>query len=113
MPWGYSGIETLRRLSIPQLWVLAGSDSVAPSAPTITRLQQLRSAGSNIEIVVFPNTDHGIRNFTIAADGTRKAEGVADGYFRLLADWAKGVSAPPYATAILKAPASAAHKSMR
>lgn len=80
--------------SIPQHWVLAEADSVAPSAPTIARLQRLRNSGGDIHIAVFPNTDHGIHNFTVAPDGARKDAGVASGYFRLLADWAKGVSSP-------------------
>jgi hypothetical protein len=49
--------------------------------------------------VRFPNTDHGMYEFTQAADGTRTSTRVTDGYYRLLADWIKGETHPPYGAA--------------
>lgn len=96
VPWRYSSLEAVRRLNIPQLWVFAAEDSIAPSAPSIARLEQARGEGRRIDIAVFPRTDHGIRLFT-EAGGERKYSGaMAPGYLKLIADFAKGDLAPPY-----------------
>jgi dipeptidyl aminopeptidase/acylaminoacyl peptidase len=96
VPWYYTSVSAVEKLRIPQLWVLAQDDSTAPSAHTIQRLQALRKEGSNIQIFVFPHTDHGIRTYKIGANGARVPGHMADGYLKLLADWAKGVTKPPY-----------------
>jgi pimeloyl-ACP methyl ester carboxylesterase len=110
VPWDYATQASLAQLSIPQLWVLAKDDATAPSAPSIERLRSLKKAGANITITVFPDTDHGIRTFTTDKAGTRVYSGFADGYYRLLADWAKGIQRPPYGTAMMDdaTPATAA-----
>jgi pimeloyl-ACP methyl ester carboxylesterase len=93
VPWTYDGLDTMRELArrhIPQLWVLAQEDQLAPSAPTLKRLHMLQQEGAPIQVVMFPNTEHGIQTFTTDADGKRHDTGYADGWFRLLADWAKG-----------------------
>jgi uncharacterized protein len=96
VPWHYSGEDALRKLRIPQLWVMAQDDSIAPSAVSITRLEQLKSAGADIRVVVFPHTDHGIRLYTVDAQGQHHRTRMAEGYLRLLADWAKRQWRPPY-----------------
>ncbi|MGZ6017134.1 MAG: alpha/beta hydrolase [Phenylobacterium sp.] len=97
VPWDYDSAAVLKRVKAPQLWVMAQDDSVAVSAPSIARLQALKRAGQSIDIRVFPHTDHGIRLFTTDAEGQRHATpNMADGYLKLLADWAKGVRAPAY-----------------
>jgi len=90
VPWHYDGIETIKSLKVPQLWIFAGDDSVAPSAPSIARLQQLRREGVDLTVVVYPRTDHGISTFVQAGPGSRRRIGLADGYLRMMADWAKG-----------------------
>lgn len=85
--WHYDSLAVLRQLAIPQLWVFAQDDSVAPSAPTIARLEALRGSGKDIAIAVFPQSDHGIRSFSVKPDGSRKYLGYAAGYDQLLADW--------------------------
>ena len=89
VPWHYDGIETIKRLKVPQLWIFAAEDSVAPSAPSIARLQQLRREGVDLTVVVYPRTDHGISTF-VQAGPDRRRVGLADGYLRMMADWAKG-----------------------
>jgi pimeloyl-ACP methyl ester carboxylesterase len=98
VPWHYTGFDVLRQLQIPQLWVFAKEDSVAPSAKGIERLKSF-THGTYRSIVVFPNTDHGISTFHVDANGVRKNDGVADGYMRLLADFAKGTLSGTYGTA--------------
>jgi alpha-beta hydrolase superfamily lysophospholipase len=97
--WHYDSLAPLKKLSIPQLWTMAGADSLAPSAPTISRLQQLQARGLPIRIAVFPDTDHGIFNFDVGADGSRKRTRYAPGYFSLQLDWVKGRLLPPYGRA--------------
>jgi pimeloyl-ACP methyl ester carboxylesterase len=97
--WDYPAADVLRKLTIPQLWVMAEDDSVAPSAPSIARLKALKKGGADVRIVVFPRTDHGIRLYTVGADGTRRSGRMPDGYLRLLADWAKASNAVPYGDA--------------
>ncbi|MBR9826172.1 MAG: alpha/beta hydrolase [Alphaproteobacteria bacterium] len=86
--WGYEPVPVLRTIDVPMLWVLAGADREAPSAPTREILTGLQREGQAIDIAFFPDTDHGIVRFTEAEDGQRETLGYADGYFALIADWA-------------------------
>ncbi len=87
--WRHDPMPVLRGLQAPQLWVLAGADSEAPPEETRRRLLALAAEGRPITTVEFPDTDHGIVEFEIAADGSRLDTREADGYFRLLVDWIK------------------------
>jgi hypothetical protein len=97
--WHYDAIGELRKVKASQLWIVAGEDREAPPGVTIQRLTALRQEGKGIAIVRFPNTDHGMYEFTQAADGERTVTRVTDGYFRLLADWIKKDMHPPYGAA--------------
>jgi pimeloyl-ACP methyl ester carboxylesterase len=101
VPWRYDAIGVLRDLHMPQLWVFAGADREAPGALSRTRLLELAREDRPIDAYVFPDTDHGIFEFTEAADGTRTITRQAEGYQRLLADWMKGQLKPPYGRAQL------------
>ena len=100
VPWRYDAAAVLRRLRIPQLWVFAQEDATAPSAPSIARLEDLRRQGVDATIVVYSHTDHGMATFTTDAGGQRHNTGLAPGYLKLIADWAKGSVAPPYGDAV-------------
>jgi hypothetical protein len=104
--WNYDSRRALRALSIPELWIMAAADSIAPSTPSIERLRQLQREGKPIDIAVFPDTDHGVYNFTTGPDGKRQKTRAADGYFPLQIDWIKHHLSPPYGRAQL-IPASA------
>jgi pimeloyl-ACP methyl ester carboxylesterase len=97
--WDYDSRPTIAKLKIPQLWVLAEADREAPPATTLAALGQLRGKGSDLAIYSFPATDHGMVEFTEAADGSRTPIRVTDGYFRLLADWIKGTVGGTYGRA--------------
>ena len=97
--WNYDSRPTIAKLTMPQLWILAEADREAPHETTLDALQQLRSKGSDLTIYSFPATDHGMVEFTEAADGTRNYTRVTDGYFRLLGDWIKGSPGGPYGRA--------------
>lgn len=96
LDWRYDAMGWLRKVKVPQLWVIAAEDREAPPQTTIDRLQTLRREGHRIDIVRFPATDHGMGEFTQAADGERTTTRITDGYYRLLGDWIKGQNRPPY-----------------
>ena len=96
LDWRYDAMGWMRKVKLPQLWVIAAQDREAPPQTTIDRLQTLRREGHDIAIVRFPGTDHGMVEFTQSANGERTATRVTDGYFRLIGDWIKGRTTPPY-----------------
>ena len=95
--WSIDPLEVLAGVEVPQLWVLAEDDREAPVATTLVRLQGLRREGRDITVYVFPGTDHGMWEYTQAADGARTYTRVTDIYYDLMADWAKGTLQPTYA----------------
>lgn len=99
-PIYYDAMAALRKVQTPMLWVLAGDDTLAPSATTQIRLRELAAMGKSIAALVFPNTDHGIREFITSASGARTDTRYADGYFRTTIDFARsGQLAGPYGNA--------------
>ena len=103
--WSYDSMSVLRRLAVPTLWILAGQDEESPGRLTRVRLAALQSEGKPIEVVVFPQADHGIVEFTTAPDGSRTPTRFADGFFRLMGDWMRCRYHPPYGTASFDPPA--------
>lgn len=94
--WSLVPMDVLRDVDIPQLWVLAEADREAPVIKTLDRLNALKSEGKDITIFMFPDTDHGMWEFRQAADGSRVYTRVTDGFYDLMADWAKNAVEPPY-----------------
>ena len=94
--WDYDAEQTLRRLHAPLLWVLAGSDREAPIAATRKALEARAATGLRADVYLFPDTDHGMLEFRIAADGSRTPTRITSGYLQLLADWIKGSVHGPY-----------------
>jgi uncharacterized protein len=101
VPWHYPALAVLRRVHCSKLWVFAKDDSVAPSSPSIERLKRLKRSGVRVDSVLFANADHGINTFLVRPDGTRQNTGVADGYLKLLADWAKNSLTLPTAQRLM------------
>jgi uncharacterized protein len=81
----YDAQAALRRVRVPMLWVVAGKDTEAPSAPTLEFLRTLQSAPAQLDIAVFPNADHGI--LEEGEQGGQPYARNAAGYFDLLAHW--------------------------
>ena len=67
--WDYDAVANLRKVKVPQLWILAEEDREAPSQASLARLADLRDKGANISIYSFPATDHGMVEFVEAPDG--------------------------------------------
>ncbi|CCQ10432.1 putative lipoprotein [Pseudoalteromonas luteoviolacea B = ATCC 29581] len=87
--WSLVPLEVLRKVNVPQFWILAGEDREAPIEKTMERLKTLRSEGKPIQIHVFPNTDHGMWEFQEQSNGVRQYTKVTAGFHDLLADWLK------------------------
>jgi pimeloyl-ACP methyl ester carboxylesterase len=85
--WEYDPLPALQAYQGPHLWVLAGRDSSAPSATTLKILRDVQATHPNLDIVMFPNADHGIIEFTEGKDGTRNEIGFSPGYFPLMVEW--------------------------
>ena len=104
-PWLFDPLATIAAVTAPQLWILAQDDLEAPAAETARRLAVLRMAGRPIATAVFPNTEHGIYEYEMAADGSRLSTRQPDGYLRMMVDFAFGTALkPPYGTAVLARP---------
>ncbi|MEO0421956.1 MAG: alpha/beta hydrolase [Pseudomonadota bacterium] len=85
--WEYEPVPALRSIDAPMLWVLAGKDRSAPSAQTRVILTELQGEGRPIDVAFFPDTDHGIVEFTEDEEGERQTIGYAPGYLPLVSDW--------------------------
>ena len=88
--WDYDAVAALQKLDTPLLWVLAGEDREAPIETTRGALLKLAKAGKPFDVYLFPDTDHGMFEFTTNADGSRSITRITDGYLKLLGDWIKG-----------------------
>lgn len=102
--WTFDSRPVIRSISAPILWILAENDRESPGNLTLERLTALQQAGRPITLVTFPNTDHGMYEYTEAQDGTRTQTRVTDGYFRLVPDWINGRTASPYGNAVFTPP---------
>lgn len=101
VPWHYAALPVMQKLDIPQLWILGGSDSVAPSAPTFARLSQLQRAGKPIDIAIFPKADHGIYDYKVPGLGFEAGVRNPVGYYRMMMDWMNGKPRAAYGDAFM------------
>jgi hypothetical protein len=85
-PIDYDPLPPLDSYRGPQLWVLAGRDSLAPSRNTLRILRGMQATHRNLDIVLFPTADHGIVEFE-ERNGTRVDTRFSNGYFQLIVDW--------------------------
>jgi pimeloyl-ACP methyl ester carboxylesterase len=75
-------IETIRSR---QLWLLGGRDQQAPSAGTIQVLQDIQRGRADLDLIVFPQADHGLIEAFQGPTGETTA--YPSGLFDLLASW--------------------------
>jgi pimeloyl-ACP methyl ester carboxylesterase len=97
--WSQNPMQALNSVDVPQMWAFAAEDRQAPIALTMERLSNFRKQGKDIAMYVFPDTDHGMRNYEQAADLSRKYTRITPGFYDLMADWAKGKIVEPYGRA--------------
>lgn len=110
--WNYDPVPVLQSISAPQLWVIAANDTEAPGLVTQERLRTLQDEGLPLTTASFPNTDHGMVEFEVLPDGSRRYFRYTEGYFRLIADFMRELYAPPYGAADIR-PASRANNADR
>lgn len=82
----YDTTPVLESIDIPFLWMVAGADREAPPVNTLAYLNALADRNANLDVTVFPETDHGMVLFT-EENTVRSFTGYASGYFALLAEW--------------------------
>lgn len=97
--WDYDALGALKKLDAPLLWVLAGEDREAPIETTRGALLGLAKDGKPVDVYLFPETDHGMWEYTTDASGERQVTRITDGYLKLLGDWIKGTARGPYGRA--------------
>ncbi|HEY5810525.1 MAG TPA: alpha/beta hydrolase [Povalibacter sp.] len=83
----YDPAPTLRQVTVPMLWILAGKDTEAPSASTDVILRDLQQHAAPIDIAVFPDADHGMIEVEQIAGSQKELDRHSPGYFDLLIDW--------------------------
>lgn len=83
----YDPLPVIEKVTVPQLWMLAGEDTEAPHDSTLTILRGLQARGSALDVVVFPHADHGMIVVEHGPDGRRLAGRLARGYFDQLVGW--------------------------
>jgi uncharacterized protein len=64
----YDPMPVLRRLKVPQLWILGGEDIDAPYLETYRRLIALKKQGRLISVAVYPHVEHGLYSFEIKGE---------------------------------------------
>jgi uncharacterized protein len=104
--WEHEPLPVLRQLDVPTLWVLAGADVEAPPEETRAVLRMLQRQGKPITVLEFPNTDHGILEFTATSTGDRLHTRVAEGYLRAAIEFIRDgrLTEGPYGTAVRSDP---------
>ncbi|MBC9909561.1 alpha/beta hydrolase family protein [Chitinophaga varians] len=86
IPLDYDPLPAFRRVNVPMLWIIAGKDTEAPNGGTIAVLKEATATRKNIDVVIFPNADHGIIDVQDSPQGPILLRQSA-GYFELLRDW--------------------------
>lgn len=85
--WDYESMPVLRKLQVPILWIVAEKDREAPVERTLQSLRILKKLNSKLHVYIFPDTDHGMYEYSEIADGSRNNIRVTNGYFRLIVEW--------------------------
>jgi len=86
----YDPMPVLRRLEVPQLWVLAADDIDAPIGETLRRLETLRASGKRTTVAVYPRAEHGMYEFEVDATGERQSTRQPATYLPLMRDFVAG-----------------------
>lgn len=85
LDFAHEPLPVLAALQAPQLWLLAGADRQAPSPGTQRHLRQLQAQGRDVDVLVFPQADHGLLELRPTPEGTHTA--YAAQQFELVASW--------------------------
>lgn len=80
--WTVDPVQNVKAVHAPQYWALAEKDREAPIQKTLKILLELQQHDHNIQVRIFPNSDHGM---ILPGEGR-----ISTGYFDSQADFAKG-----------------------
>lgn len=103
-PWHYDSMAALRKVTVPELWILGGNDLAAPSAETSHRILSLADQGKPFTLALFPTAEHGIYEYEMDPSGERVDLRNSDGYFAMMRDFIRdGKLSGPYGDAAIVA----------
>lgn len=83
----YDPMPVLRRLEVPQLWILGADDIDAPVGETVRRLTSLMRERRPITLVVYPRAEHGLYEYEVDAAGERQSLRQPASYLRMMCDF--------------------------
>lgn len=82
----YDPVPVLAELDVPSLWILGGDDHSMPTEWTIRELRRLEARGAPVEVVVYPEADHGINLYDTSGE-ERRFVGYPPSYMPTIVDW--------------------------
>lgn len=85
----YDPKVTLREISTPSLWLLAGEDTSVPTPETTEVLDELRTQGKPFHYKVYEGAEHGNVLYETNEAGKRTYTSYAPSYFTDIMDWLK------------------------
>jgi hypothetical protein len=86
--WTHDPVPVLKTNTQPSLWLLAGKDREAPSENTVRILRELQTSQPQLDVIVFPNADHGLVD-VVEEKGELRDTNFSPGYFETMAAWIK------------------------
>ena len=87
-PFHYDPMPALRRVTVPQLWILGEDDFEAPSAETSRRIKGLIAEGMPITLPLYPHAEHGMTEYETRPNSERVSTRYVPGYFAMMRDFA-------------------------
>lgn len=87
LPSTHDPEPVLRGVNVPQQWILAGEDASVPTFETVAVLERLKAEGKPIDILLYPNADHGIIEFKEDEHGRRVGLQYSETYLRSAVEW--------------------------
>jgi len=101
LTFDYEPRPVIETIKARQLWLLGGRDRQAPSAGTVKVLEDIQRARPDLDIVVFPDADHGLIQRSSGPEG--EVTTYPPGLFDLMAAWIlTGRPTSPEAGAIIR-----------
>jgi uncharacterized protein len=82
----YDPVPVVTALDVPSLWIFGGDDHSMPTEWTLRELRRLEQQGAPIEVVVYPEADHGIVLYDTSGE-QRRFVGYPPSYMPTMVDW--------------------------
>jgi uncharacterized protein len=88
-PGGFDPIPSIRKLTIPALWVVGGKDAIVPPRLSASRLAPIAAEpGRDFTVVAFPNANHAlVETATGLTSEMLASDTFARGLFARVGDW--------------------------